>query len=669
MNRMSALFPGEKSSTAAGEGCEGKARKSQVIGRHGYRRTSTADASSQLFAANRYPSYRACKTISGRQGASSSLTVRRAKVKAASAQSFVADMHSLHKTCEKVSGSRGASSSVTAPHAAEGSHTVAVKSTSVSSSQQSVRMSTEKDKSEQQSRPGTWKPDSQQVASAIAPSDTRSADSIRQAPGLSVLPPVLLPEQLLEKGYQLAGLKPFACGSVQSVYSLRKAVNDSEILEFVVKFPVEGKRPRALRGVNIQEQLANLKGGEQYFVPVVEKVMENDELICHVEPEGTPATWFIRDTKLDLKQKLQIFSHILEAVERMHANNVVNLDIKLGNIIMEKPDAAMKARFCDFDASTKLKDTDRRFTLPITTCENMCCEVLQKVRYLPVMADLWAAALTLWKLITSDTPSMHWLSGVLSSSRQDEIMLGLVEIFPFLACDPVPEEGLPSDGECMTPCKRLRRLRNYVFRSKNVEARKKMQLFFWNNLEFPDDIYKLRLLPDERCILEEILSIMFLPSSYSDKFRRMMSLMTTASRCAGQFARCTECNEEGILQIIQKAGYQPCVRIERPARAIQPMQSLQSPQSPQSPQFMQSMQATRSLQSLHAMHAMHTMRSLQATRSLQAVQSRQPYPSSDQLSGGCDEEISRAEVSAHIGDEQNRQVNDLWPGNLQWFEL
>ena len=362
-----------------------------------------------------------------------------------------------------------------------------------------------------------------------------------------------------------------------------------------------------LRGLEIQERLASLKDGDQYFVPVVEKIMENGELICHVEPEGQPVDLFIRTVQLDLKQELHMFRHMLEGVGVMHAQKVANLDIKLNNMIMKDPVTAMKARFCDFDLSIMLDDINTAGIVPIGTYESMCREVLQKMPYLPVMADLWATVLTAWRLMALERPSLHWLSGILDSpERRGSIWLALAESFPWLADDPVSEEEFSSDDESITSDDALLdRLRW----DDSTDNRKKLQLFFWSNLEFPDDIYKLRLLPAERCILKEMLSIMFLPSSYSDKFQRMMSLITAASRCASQVSICFKCNEEKILQIIQESGYQPCERVERLTRAIQPMQS------------------------------------------------RQSYLSSSQAPDGFNEEIPKAEVSWHTRDKQNQQVD------------
>ena len=611
MHRMPELFSGEKSLTATSEDREGKTKKSQAGGRcrYGHRRTSTADASSQLFVAGRRSLHRACKNNGGRRGASASVAVlhaamaeaapsqslaadrrslhrackkisnRRdvpsstavlhsARAEATSSQSLAEDRRSLHGACKKVGGRRGASSSAAALHAAEGSHT-AVKSTSVLSGQPFAGVSTG-DGSKQKSRPETREPALRQVASAIASSGAGCADSIRQAPGPSGLParlPAVLPQQLLAEGYQLVNVMPFAQGSVQSVYSLRKAVNDSETLKFVVKFPAEWKRCRALKGVIIQENLASQEGGDKYFVPVVKKIMKNGELICHVEPEGTPVDVFLNTTRLDLRQKLHMFLHVLEGVGVMHAHKVANLDIKLNNIVMKNPVTAMKARLCDFDLSITLDNIDEPDIVPIGTYENMCYPVLVKESYPPVMADLWATILTLWKLMAFTRPSLHWLSGVLKNmEKRGRILPVLIDRLSWPEGDHVPEwRSLSDDESMMFDHDLIDRLR----RDNNEENRQNLQLFFWENFEFPADIDNMKFSAAEKCILKEMISIMLSVSAYDDKFRRMMSFITAASGCIGQLAEPCGYDEAAILRMIRQAGYQSCGRVESLTQAIQ----------------------------------------------------------------------------------------------------
>ena len=158
-----------------------------------------------------------------------------------------------------------------------------------------------------------------------------------------------LPQQLSEKGYRLIDTKPLSKGTAQLVYLLAGEAKDGfERSYFVVKFPCEASRARALQGLEIQEKLARLEDGDQYFVPVIEKVMENGQLICHVEPIGVPVMTHIDVEGLDLTQVFGLICRMLVAVGTMHAQGIAHLDIKPDNLVLETPDVEtdMTARFC-----------------------------------------------------------------------------------------------------------------------------------------------------------------------------------------------------------------------------------------------------------------------------------------------------------------------------------
>ena len=519
MDGIFRCFCASKYSTATSEDGEEEERKSRNIGRCGHHKTSAVAASSQLL-------------VHGRP---------------------------LHESHEKVSNLQDELSSVAASHVAAVPHTAETKSISASSDQQAARMFTG---ATPEQLPQSGIRETSLHASALACSNAGQDGRIES------VPPVL-PPQLSEKGYQLISTEPVAKGAIQSVYSLtKKTTNSSDSSYFVVKFPRKAGRSVALKGVNIQEELASSHNGDQYFVPVVEKVMKNGELICHVEPEGVPVIDYLNANKLDLKQHLHLFSRMLEAIGAMHSREVVNLDIKASNMIVKRPVTAMRVRLCDFDFARRWSETDGRVVLPVGTYENMCPQVLDEMPYLPKMADLWAFILTVWKIMTCNSPFRHWLSGMLNSpERRDTVSLKFAKCFSLSGWGHVSERASLPDGQHVIADDLLERL--CQDQKRGEKNRQRLQLFFWNNLVFPADIDRLRMSARKRCILKEMLSIMFIPSTYRDKFEKMMSLIVTACDRAELFVIHPEYNEEKILHIIQAAGYQPCKRVERPTKAIQ----------------------------------------------------------------------------------------------------
>ena len=215
----------------------------------------------------------------------------------------------------------------------------------------------------------------------------------------------------------MTGTESFAQSAVQLACSLTKEVPDSSgNSAFVVKFPCDSRRVKALAGLTIRNRLARLNGADRYFVPVVEQVMSRGQLICYVEPEGVPVTRHIKSNGMKLTQKLPVFSRILPAVRIMHKRGVVHLDIKPDNLIMKNPAVDMTARLCNFDSAVRLSPEDMKEPAVVQpgTWEYACSEVLQgTTSCLHVMVDLWAFTLTAWSLMASKTPCDHWLSSIM----------------------------------------------------------------------------------------------------------------------------------------------------------------------------------------------------------------------------------------------------------------
>ena len=541
MNRVSRPCSTGKHPAAANEECAGEAKKPRITGWRDSHRLSTVTMPSQSLAVDRHPLRQSFHKVSSRpESASPSVVAIHATAVLHTAKTK--DVKKV-KEAEEVKGSVFAS-----PY------------------QQSVGMSTG---ARPRRRPqAETRNTALQAAPAIVPLNVGMAGSSTQSP----VPPVL-PGQLSAKGYRLTSTELFSNGATQSVYSLaRGAMVGPGKSGFVVKFPCEEGRVKTLQGLKIQEKLASLENGDKYFVPVVEKVIKYGRLVCHVEPEGVPVTQYIKSKKnLQLTQKLSMFSRILTAVETMHDQKIAHLDIKPDNLIMKDPAIDMTVRFCDFEFAREFHEADKKGVIQVGTYIATCAALLDRRPCSPEIADLWAFTLTVWMLMSSDIPSLHWLYGAMYiTERRNQLFPVLAEYFSWPGLDCVPERTLPSGKKVKvfdhdTGLKLCRWLR---FDTAEW-SRRKLQSFLWKYLKFPADIdYLRRLCPAEKCMLKELLSIMFSQSGYRDKLVRVHDLISAALRCAETLETHSEYNEERVLQTIQGAGYLPCNHVEMLPRAI-----------------------------------------------------------------------------------------------------
>ena len=466
MNRISRFLCAGKSAAVV-DGGEEERREPMRIGRHGYRDTLAVTASSRLVVTGEPLLH---TRISDRQGTLSSGSVSR---RAATVH------HVAAVSCAAVP--QTAVSQTAAPHTAV--PRAAVTLTSASPAQQSSGISAGA-RPRQRPQPATRETNSQ-VAPAPAPSGTRQvdADSVQPAPVLRVLP-----QQLSANGYQLTDqTQPFGEGTTQTVYSaIKKTATGNELSEFVIKFPCKYGRERELKGLEIQKKLARVRNGCRYFVPVVETVMENGELVCHVEPKGTPLNRYIKSANLDLKQKLHLAFQIITAIEVMHTQKIAYLDIKPANLIMEHPVTAMKVRFCDFDSAIDLEwaGIEHAGRVPVGTYEYACSKVLQNTQYFPVMADLWAFTLTVWMLMALEFPSVHWLSTMMDVEKRRKKMLSELAKCPYIAKWDRDSKGKPIPAGA--PLVLNKQLVRSLIHSDNKEVRRRLQLFFFEQSEVAD---------------------------------------------------------------------------------------------------------------------------------------------------------------------------------------
>ena len=523
MKEISRFCYSKKYSTAASEDSEGEKRKSLDEGWYGHRRASTGAVSSQSPVAG---ARLQCRALS-----------------------------------ERAINGQGKSSPAAAPHVADVPRTSEVKVKEIKpisalSDQQSAGMSTGA-RPKQRPQSVTRETVLQAVPALSDPEEAGDSEWVLVMPAL--------PQQLSEKGYRLIDTKPLSKGTAQLVYLLAGEAKDGfERSYFVVKFPCEASRARALQGLEIQEKLARLEDGDQYFVPVIEKVMENGQLICHVEPIGVPVMTHIDVEGLDLTQVFGLICRMLVAVGTMHAQGIAHLDIKPDNLILETPDVEtdMTARFCGFVRAVESDGIYTPVVIPVDTCTSMCASVPRQVPCSPVMADLWAFTFTAWALMAADIPALHWLEGVWRcTERRNQVFPELAICFSLSGWDCISGREIFSDdkcvkyGEALLDCLRCHK--------GDEKILGQLQCFFWDNFKFPADIDSLGLSPAEKHILKEMLSIMFLPSDYDDRFGKMMTLLPAALSCVESFLSCSALDKKTAMELIKKRGYQPCKRNQR----------------------------------------------------------------------------------------------------------
>ena len=99
------------------------------------------------------------------------------------------------------------------------------------------------------------------------------------------------------------------------------------------------------------------------------------------------------------KAKL-IFYQIMDAMNYLHSNHIAHRDIKLENILI---DCKYNVKIIDFGFGV-YNPNDNLQTFFCGTPNYMPPEIINKIKYNPIMADLWSLGILLFKMVDGEFP-------------------------------------------------------------------------------------------------------------------------------------------------------------------------------------------------------------------------------------------------------------------------
>lgn len=183
--------------------------------------------------------------------------------------------------------------------------------------------------------------------------------------------------------------------SVTTSVSVSNTLNKSQFEAQKDKFKKEARRLRKLHHPNIVQvhDLFEENGTAYYAMDYV----EGESLSNRLKRTQKPLTE---------SETMTIFSQVLDALESVHAQGIWHLDMKPGNIMVDRQGCT---KLIDFGASKQLSAVDGGYT---TTTTAMCYtpgyapteQIDQKMELIGPWTDLYALGATLYNLLTMKQP-------------------------------------------------------------------------------------------------------------------------------------------------------------------------------------------------------------------------------------------------------------------------
>ena len=221
-----------------------------------------------------------------------------------------------------------------------------------------------------------------------------------------------LSEKIIGRKFKI--IQDLGNGGHGSIYLAKDEDNKDNLNSYVIKLAKsEDKKHILLNEIKIIRRLINDK-----FVPHLYNFDEETPYIVMEYLRNGDLAKYINEPNINFDELLVklIFKKILKCVQYCHDNKIYHLDIKLGNILLDKN---FKIKLADFGVSTEFNQDNNGFRpklrKKVGTPIYMCPEIIEKREYDGIKVDIFSLGVVLFYLYTKKNPfeksrnAYHWI--------------------------------------------------------------------------------------------------------------------------------------------------------------------------------------------------------------------------------------------------------------------
>lgn len=234
--------------------------------------------------------------------------------------------------------------------------------------------------------------------------------------------------------------KVLGAGGFKTVFALM----DYESAKASYALSIQNADPKEPKNINLTKKgldfVAHLDDSKRVLKPIfyIEKGVNRDESGEFLSNDDKAKVYLAtkrysgtfndiaNSDKIPFKDKLELFSHILEGVVEMHDQNILHRDLKFENVLYKKTSNGYKIKINDFDLCCFFND-GKSLNGRAGTYNHMAPEILGKKKLQdPAKADCWSLGIMLYMLSESDPAFIHGLRKLSSKEKQvDQILTGI----------------------------------------------------------------------------------------------------------------------------------------------------------------------------------------------------------------------------------------------------
>src|SRR5262245_22360048 len=265
---------------------------------------------------------------------------------------------------------------------------------------------------------------------------TTSQPPLAERPGTQIGPYKLL-QQIGEGGFGIV----FMAEQLQPVrrrVALKVIKPGMDSRQVIARFEAERQALAVMEHPNIARVLdaGTTHSGRPYFVM---------ELV-----RGTPITQYCDDNNLPIRERLELFANVCQAIQHAHTKGIIHRDIKPTNVLVTRQDGQAVVKVIDFGVAKAMGQqlTDKtlftEFAQMVGTPLYMSPEQAELSSVdIDTRSDIYSLGVLLYELLTGSTPVSK---EQLKQAAFDEIRRIIREDEP-----PKPSNRLSSFGTTHTP--------------------------------------------------------------------------------------------------------------------------------------------------------------------------------------------------------------------------